>query len=150
MGAKIDWNIWHKRVKDAIAAFQIEDMVAVCNRLNIAFDVDDPISYSGIVELLNEAMEWMIEHYENKWDGKEIPEEDKNKRFNFNYFIDDGGFITIEHHFKKLDDMCEDIEFLDPILHITLSKLKSDDMVELEDEDDTYFSIDFIIASQMW
>ena len=46
--------------------------------------------------------------------------------------------------------MCEDIEFLDPFLHITLSKLKLNDMEELEDEDDTYFSIDFIIASQMW
>lgn len=141
---EIDWNIWHKKVKEAKSAFQIDDMFAVCRKLHIVFREDDPISVSGINEVLDDAMEWIIEHYNSKWDGY-IKDEEKIPYHNFNYYLDEAGFITIEQHFKSMDNS-EDIEYIDPYLKITLMPAdRFSGKIE-----DLYFKIEFVIASQMW
>ena len=139
----IDWNIWYKKVKDAKAAFQIDDLLEICKNLQIAFSEDDPISYSGISEVLTDAMEWIIIHYDN-WDGN-IKDDDKISYHSFNYYLDEAGFITIEQHFKCLSND-ENLKYIDPYLKIVLLPATKDS----NNLDDLYFKIEFIVASQMW
>jgi hypothetical protein len=141
----IDWNIWHDKVKDAKAAFQIDDMLAVCNKLNIAFGEDDPISFGGISDMLDTSMEWIIEHYCNKWDGS-YNEEDVVKFYKTNCYLDESGFITVECHLKKIGDENTNLEFLDPYIKIVLLPADNKDLKI----SNLYFKIEFIIASQIW
>lgn len=141
----IDWNIWHSKVKEAKTAFQIDDMILICEKLNIAFDEDDPISYGGISELLDTAMEWLIVHYNNKWDGV-IRDSDKIRCYGFNYYRDEGGFFTIENHFKTTGNTNTDLDYIDPYIRISLVPTS----FGLMDVKDLYFKIEFIVASQMW
>ena len=141
----IDWNIWHNKVKDAKTAFQIDDMILICEKLNIAFGEDDPISYGGISDLLDTAMEWLIVHYNNKWDG-EVKDSDKIRCYGFNYYRDEGGFFTIENHFKTTGNTGTDLDYIDPYIRISLVPTSFGMM----DVKDLYFKIEFIVASQMW
>lgn len=134
----IDWNIWHGKVKEALDAFMIEDVVEIADIFGLEWGEDDPVSYSGITQCLNTAMEWIIEHYIAHWDGV-MTDEDKVKYYNFNCYINEAGFITVEQHFRATKTK----EILDPYLKITLKPVE-------QGSDDMYFDIVFICASQMW
>ena len=138
MKINIDWNIWHYKVKEAIDSFMIDDMMEIVKRLELEWGEDDPVSYTSITALLNTAMEWIIEHYMAKWDGK-MTEADRVKYYRFNCYKDEAGFITVEQHFH----MNTTEEVLDPYLKITLKPVE-------QGSDDMYFDIVFICASQMW
>lgn len=134
----VDWNVWHKRVKDALNAFNIDDAVYISEKLQLEFGEDDPISYSGIASVLNDMMEWMIVHQEANWDGV-VRDSDKIKYLDINCYRDEGNFITTEQHFRTKEPEV----FLDAFIRVTLCPTSRTDP-------ELYFKIEFICASQMW
>lgn len=140
----IDWNIWHAKVKDAKAAFQIDDMLAICNKLGIEFGEDDPISFGGVNDLIDTVTEWMIDHYNMKWNGK--TDNEGISFYRSNCYLDEAGFITVECRLKKLGGDGTPLEFIDPFIRIVLLPADKDNTAI----DNLYFKIEFILASQMW
>ena len=138
VNGNIDWNIWHNKVKDAIAAFNIDDVMIIAGKLNLEFGEDDPISYGSILEVLNDMMEWMIVHYESNWDGN-IETVDKIKHLELNYYRDEGNFIVTEQHFRTKE--CCDL--FDTFIRVTLCPTSYTDP-------ELYFKIEFICVGQMW
>lgn len=70
----IDWNKWHKIVKESLDATQFDEIATVCGKLGIC-EPDDgglrDVKSGEIRSTVEHVIETIIRLYELKWNGKE-------------------------------------------------------------------------------
>ena len=71
---EIDWNKWHKIVKEGLDAAQFDEMASMCGKLDIC-DKDggelNEVKAGTIRSTVELVIETIIRLYELKWDGSE-------------------------------------------------------------------------------
>lgn len=130
-----DWNVWFPRMYEALQAFQIDDLVRVCQELNISIYEDgDCINVGGgvISQTLIEIMRHLVETNDEDFKKNQIAKQ-------YNCYIECKERVVEYNHFH---DNVEN-RHLQPRLVVKLRNT-------LDYAKDPYFSIDFIMASQIF